>query len=111
MAKIQVVMCPAERAPYVTNIENTLENFQNTVGGYIEAVGIATDCVAIMNEEGRIKGLPENLSFPWPGHHGDIFFCGVDGEEFTSIPAAGKKLLLKSARCRWADNWEKLIKE
>lgn len=101
MSKIKVIMCPANRAPYVTNIENSLKNMQNIVGGYIEAHTMTESCVAVMNEEGRILAMPENKSFPWPGHHGDIFICGVDSDEFGDIQDYDKQFFLKAARDRW----------
>lgn len=106
MSKIKVIMCPADRAPYVTNIENTLRNMQNIVGGYIEARAISTDVVAVFNEEGRIRGLPENMSFCFPGHCGDIFMCGVDGDEFADIPESARKFLLQQCKNRWNQEWE-----
>ena len=78
--KIKVVMCPVDRAPYVTNISDSLENLQKIVGGYIETVGIATDCVMVCNEEGRLIGLPDNRSVSWLMPYsvqGDVFFCGA----------------------------------
>lgn len=104
MAKIRVIMCPADRAPYVTNIENTLKNMQEIVDGYIEAVPTTyRGVLAIMNEEGRILAMPENKSFPWPGHCGDIFLCGAEGEEFADIPEDAKGELLRLAKMRWQE--------
>lgn len=102
MAKIKVIMCPANRAPYVTNIENTLKNMQNIVGGYIQAVPLPTrGCLAVLNEEGRILAMPENKSFSWEGHCGDIFICGDNGDEFADIPEEARKTLLQAAKVRW----------
>ncbi len=42
------------------DIPNTLEALQDQVGGYIETVRLATDILAIVNEEGRLIGLPKN---------------------------------------------------
>lgn len=106
--KIKVIMCPADgRKPYVTNIENSLKNMQEIVGGYIEVVPLPTrGCLAVMNEEGRILAMPENPSFPWAGHCGDIFICGQDGEEFANIPEEQKAVLMQAARERWQHVWE-----
>ena len=67
-------------------IKNDLHEFQRIVGGYIETLQPTTELVAIVNEEGLIRGLPYNMT--WCGAHlfGTIIFCGVDGEEFTDIP-------------------------
>lgn len=57
--KMRVIMCPAERKPYVTWIEDSLENLQRAVGGNIECFTFAKDAVIICNEEGRLPGMPE----------------------------------------------------
>ncbi|MCD7755518.1 MAG: DUF3846 domain-containing protein, partial [Firmicutes bacterium] len=44
-------------------IANTLEALQEQVGGYIEAVTLATDACLLCDEEGRIKGRPINYAF------------------------------------------------
>ena len=49
-------------APEPRDIPNTMEELQATVGGYIETVTIASDAVIICNEDGRLRGLPHNLS-------------------------------------------------
>jgi hypothetical protein len=113
MSKIRVLMCPADRPPYITNIENSLENMQSAVGGYIEAVTLSEDpkIVLVCDEEGRIKQKPLNQSTPHPSMFGqsgewmmivgDCFLCGVDGEEFADLPEEQKSQLLKSAKETW----------
>lgn len=44
--------------------EKLLETFQAHVGGYIEVVRLPNGMLAIVNEEGRIKGFKPNPSFP-----------------------------------------------
>ncbi|MBS6476066.1 MAG: DUF3846 domain-containing protein, partial [Clostridiales bacterium] len=51
MNKIKVIIKRPDSKPYTTWISNSLENLQRTVGGYIETVTLATDCVLIVNEE------------------------------------------------------------
>jgi len=89
--RIQVIMCPVDRPPYVTNISNTLENMQRTVGGYIETVTLDGCSAVICNEEGRLLGLPDNPSLP--GYVGDCFICGYEGDEFTDIQEIDKKVI------------------
>lgn len=84
--KIKVVIKrPDEEYGHMTNISNTLENLQNTVKGYIEPIRYG-NLIIIVNEEGKIKGLEENLPFGNDILVGDIIVCGVDGEDFTDIP-------------------------
>lgn len=96
--KIQVIMCPADREPYVTNIENTLENMQRIVGGYIEAVDLIGSDILICNEEGRLMSLPECKSSPIDDICGDAFIVGMDGVEFTDV---SNHRLLAVCRRRW----------
>lgn len=97
--KIQVVMMPADpaRKAYVTNIEDSLKNMQRIVGGMIEAVTIATDAVIIVNEEGRINGMPLNANCPFC-IYGDAFLVGVKGEEFCSVSDDIKRFWLDQCR-------------
>ena len=101
MSKIQVIMCPAERAPYVANIQDSMENMQKIVGGYIETATIATDTIIVCNGEGRIIGLPENNSLPVSGFCGDCFLCGVEEYQLASLGEETKRRLLRSCRDRW----------
>lgn len=63
------------------NIENTLEAFQDLVGGYIETVRIFDGPITICNEDGRLLGLAENVC----GLVGPLVFCRTRGEEFSSL--------------------------
>lgn len=114
---IQVIMCPVDRSPYVTNISNKLETMQKIVGGYIETVTIGKT-VIVCNEEGRLTDLPENPSVP--GFVGTVFICGFAGDEFADIDPTIKKELLakqrwakpvKCKKCRWwKEGWCTLLK-
>lgn len=66
-------------------IGEDLQDLQAEVGGNIEPVHIfSKGCpVLIVNEEGRLKGLPDNKCIP--GIVGDAFFIGVKGENFASL--------------------------
>ena len=71
-------------------IENTLEAFQEAVGGYIETLTLVPEkVVMIVNEEGRLRGLPWNLAASIVagfGIVGTALVVGVDGEEFCDVP-------------------------
>lgn len=97
--KIKVVMMPADpaRKAYVTNIEDSLKNMQRIVGGLIEPVRIAEDAAVIVNEEGRINGMPLNANCPFCVF-GDAFLVGVKGEEFCSVSDDIKRFLLDQCR-------------
>ena len=68
-----------------------LENLQKTVEGYIEAVTYASDFVILCNEEGRLKGLPYNMTICGKDFVGTLIFIGTDGEDFCDIPITFKQ--------------------
>lgn len=73
-----------------TDIENTLDAFQEAVGGYIEAVTLVPGkAVMIVNEEGLLRGLSPNPIASAVANTqivGTAIVVGVDGEEFTDVP-------------------------
>jgi hypothetical protein len=76
--------------PYeFTEIDNTLEAMQATVGGYIECVRLRSSMVCICDEEGLLKSKQPNTQVRVFGGYktivGDLFICNVDGEEFAGI--------------------------
>lgn len=80
----------------VIEIENTLEAFKKEVGGWIETVTLAEDCCIICNEEGRLQGLPYNLTFGGVSFVGTILFVGVKGDEFTDLRDEQIKFIMKN---------------
>ena len=77
-------------------VENTLEALRQEVGGYIETVTFARDTCIICSEEGRLLGLPYNVTFLGVDFMGTILIVGVDGEEFSDLPAVSWETLLGS---------------
>ena len=87
--KIVVAVIPAStqgKAPYMKIIPNTLEAFQEEVGGYIEVVPLGMGAVMVVNEEGKISGLEYNCDFFQDEICGNIVVCGEEGEEFSDCP-------------------------
>lgn len=82
--------------PELVQVENTLEALQQEVGGYIETVTFARDACIICNEEGRLMGLPYNVTYAGVDFVGTILIVGVDGEEFSDLPDASWETLLSS---------------
>lgn len=89
-----IIKVPGQRAR-VTEIENSLSALQEAVGGYIETVTLAEDCCIICNEEGRLQGLPYNLTFCGVSFVGTILFVGVAGDEFADLSEQQVEILLK----------------
>lgn len=84
--KIKVIVKHPECKPMLCDIDNTLEEMQMIVGGYIEAAIAAPDVVAVCNEEGRLMGLPHNTKVGGIDFVGTIILVGSDGDEFADVP-------------------------
>ena len=81
---IRVLRIVPDKAPEVAFVPNTLEGLQKEVEGYIETVTL-DDATIIVNEEGKLLGLPANRNFRGDILCGTILICGVDGENFCSL--------------------------
>lgn len=77
---------------------NELAALQDWVGGKIETVTVASDCVVICNEEARIKGLAYNCKFCGMEFYGPLMLASRKGDEFCSLKVSKIPFLLKSLR-------------
>jgi len=78
-ARIKVLVVEPQKQPYVKQIENSLEAMQSVVGGFIEShpadlTGADPDVDLIVNEEGKLTGLPFNRELR-----------GLDGEVYDIV--------------------------
>lgn len=87
MEYITVIVKPPMRPAYQTVVKNTLEALQGLVGGYIETVPVGK-ALMLVNEEGKLRGLPVNLALGPELIVGPAVFVGVDGDEFVSCPVS-----------------------
>lgn len=73
----------------ITDIENELPVLQKMVDGYIEAISLSKDVVALVDEEAKLKGKSPTYSIPFQGCAlpilGDFIICGVEQEEFRGL--------------------------
>lgn len=84
--QILVVIKEPGQAPKVEPLfTNTLEAFQEAVGGWIETVTVTEDMVIICNEEGQQRGLPFNVNVFGVDFAGTVIVAGVKGDEFASL--------------------------
>lgn len=102
---------------YLCKIDNTLQAMQEIVQGDIEVVSLDENILIVLNEEGKLIGLPSNRVWldetgnnPLDVLMGNIFCCRSEGEEFTSlhpedIPVIQRKLIgLKGNKFCTEDN-------
>lgn len=84
---MKVLFIETGREPVIREINNTLKDMQSLVGGYIEVVTDKPNVAIVVNEEGKLLDtcIP-NRFFRNDIIFGDFFVCGVDGEDFCSIP-------------------------
>lgn len=83
---IKVIRIKVGADPVEVLVENELSALQALVGGPIEVVTPCADLAIVCNEEGRLLGLPRNCRIMGTDYVGDIFLCGIDGDEFTDMP-------------------------
>lgn len=92
--KMTVLVVEPEKAPYTQEIGTDLEALQKAVGGYIQAVYPYEEPVAlIVNEEGKLNGLPLNRALrddsgsPYDVAAGTMLIVGLGEEDFCSLTA------------------------
>ncbi len=91
---MNVLMVEPGKTPYETQIGDGLQGMQEAVGGYIEAVYLYEEPVALIcNEEGKLKGLPFNRALRDENGNvcdvvaGKFFLVGIgDEDDFTDLP-------------------------
>ena len=90
--EMTVLLIEPEARPKVVTMETGLKPLQEAVGGYIEAVYPFDDPVAlIVNEEGKLDGLPLNRALRHKNGEiydilaGNILVVGLGEEDFSSL--------------------------
>ena len=80
---------PNEKIAYKVVSEITLEMLQELVGGYIEVYSTIAmqkiKLVAVINEEGKLRGMTPNFWAVRDIIVGPAVFVGRDGENFGSL--------------------------
>ncbi|MGN0577346.1 MAG: DUF3846 domain-containing protein [Ruminiclostridium sp.] len=89
--EIRVVIIEPDKPSYRKTIPNTLEAFQDIVGGYIEVVPLPGNIRMIVNEEGKLLLLPKNRAATELYRSRTDYIAGTAiivatrGEGFTSL--------------------------
>ena len=89
---MKILIVEPMKDPYEKEIQGTLEEMHEIVGGYIQAVYPFEDPVALVcNEEGKLLGLPYNRLLrdedrqPYDVICGTFFVAGLGEEDFASL--------------------------
>lgn len=93
--EILVVVKDPGKPAVQKRIPNTLDAFQREVDGYIETVRIASGLIAVVNEEGRLRGLP---SSGIKGLVGTVVICAEHKDEFAGLKQQDADFLVELLR-------------
>lgn len=101
---MQVIVAMPGKPAELREIDNDLKTLQSIVGGYISIVGgyietvtgiFFTDLVMIVNEEGRLLGLPPNRLIEGHLIVGPIVFAKAGEEgELESVPEFAQQFII-----------------
>lgn len=82
---MKVVIKKVGQAPEVKEIKGELHEMQEIVGGHLKVIDLFDGIFCVLNEEGKLKGLPINFIFGGGFIVGNVFFCSVSGGDFASL--------------------------
>ena len=92
MERIRMLEIAPLEAPRLIEVDHTLENLQELVGGTVQAVYPWDDLVAILcDDDGKAKGYPANRILtdedgnPYDILVGTFYICGLTSTDFGSI--------------------------
>lgn len=85
---MRVILKEPGCAPREIEIEGTLPEYQNLVGGYIEHHTLTKGIGILFDEEGKFKGKNPNIYLDdlYDVVVGNVVVVGEEGEEFTEVP-------------------------
>ena len=90
--KINVIIVEPNKEPVIKEIDNTLDELQKIVDGYIEIVNLEDDVDLICNDEGKIRDLPFNRVVNNDVIAGTFIIAGVDYAEGKTISIPKEKV-------------------
>ena len=82
---IRVLIVEPHRAPYESEIANTLEGEQKAVEGLVDYVYNDDGTIIVVNDEGKINGMEGCRRYRNDVLVGPIFIAGDDGENLCSL--------------------------
>ena len=100
---MKIVAVRVGQAPVIENLDNTLEEMHDFVGGCIEVLPLTRDgLVLVCNEEGKINSSKANRQLPHRGDviFGDFFICETRGEEFSGLLKYDPEIV-----CKFVEGW------
>ena len=100
---MKVLVIEPHKKPYTQEVEHTLGNLQRIVGGLIEPIYL-DDVAIVVNEEGKINGLPFNRAMRDENKRILDLLCVRSGQivHFDSLRGEDRKPLYNEKR-RWTN--------
>ena len=84
---LRVMVVEPDKEPYEKILRGDLESMQEIVGGHIETTrdNLLPGMLLVVNEEGKIKGLPFNRCTHNDIICGTFFVCRSDRDDFRNL--------------------------
>lgn len=83
---IRILKIEPGKMPYEKEMDNDLKGIQTEVEGLFECVYLGDNCIAVVNEEGKLNGMELNRRIGNDIIAGPFFICGDSGDgEFISL--------------------------
>lgn len=86
---------PGEDSFRVIEIGSELDDLQKEVGGWFECIHLSEDADILVNEEGRLMGMPYNCTIGGYAFVGPVLIVGVNGDNFASVDANSVEKILE----------------
>ncbi len=85
---MNILIVEPGKVPREAEISGGLKSMQEVVGGFIQAVYLYNDPVALVcNDEGKILGMPLNRRLDdYDIIAGTFFICGISKDDFATLP-------------------------
>lgn len=97
MRKVNILYKKPNEFPVEMIIDDELENYQELVEGYIEVFPISDNFVIVCNEEGKLRGMKENVIVNGELIVGPVIFVGANEEgDFVDCPISLEDLIRSS---------------
>ena len=86
---IKILKIEPGKMPFEKEMVNDLEGIQAEVEGMFECVYLDNNCIAVVNEEGKLNGMELNRRIGNDIIAGPFFICGESADgEFVSLTDA-----------------------
>ena len=83
---MKIILKKPNEKPELQEIKNDIRAIQKILGGFAECLILSEECVALVNDEGKLKNLPYNCNILGYRIFGPVILVGYLGTEFADVP-------------------------